>query len=295
MSGKAELIKALTLATLEFKPIGKNSTAKVTTKTGGQYSYSYATLDDIIIATKEALSKHGLAITHTTEDKDGKMWLVSKLRHESGCPSDKVKSQIDKYITDSHMSAVQGYGSIITYLKRYHIGMLLNIALDEDSDGVDKGEKPKEKPKAESQQKPKANEKGDAGQAIKPTLDEYIKRIEECKNVFEIKAWGEKHKEEIKTLAEADIKRVREVFSLHQDILQKEHDVDKLAQITAKDKGVIRAYLDDGELWGGDEIIKALKGNADAIATLDKEIDDYISGKSADLLGGGEKEHNLPA
>lgn len=283
MGGKAELIKALSLATLEFKPIGKNSTAKVTTKNGGQYSYSYATLDDIIIATKEALSRHGLAITHTTKDVDGKMWLISKLRHESGCPSDKVKSQIDKFITDSHMSAVQSYGSIITYLKRYHIGMLLNIALDEDDDGVDKGEKLK------------ANEKGESVPLEKPTADEYIKRIEACKNIFEIKSWGEKHKEEMKTLVEGDLKKVREVFSLHQDLLQKEHDIDKLSQLTKKAKDVIRAFLDNGDLWGKDAITKALKGNPDAITDLKINIEGYVADKSAtDLLGDGEKVHNPP-
>ena len=133
---KNELISALCKATLEFNPITKDSNAKVKTKTGGEYGYAYASLDLIILSTRTALSNNGLNIRHYVEYRDdGKAWLVSELRHISGCEPDKTESSIDKFTGDSYMSLVQNYGSIMTYLRRYHMALLLNIAIDEDDDG----------------------------------------------------------------------------------------------------------------------------------------------------------------
>lgn len=293
MGEKSELIEALAKATLEFKSINKNGKAKVRTKSGSEYSYEYATLDDIINATSEALSNNGLTLSHKTQEFNGETWLVSKLRHKSGCPSDKTKSKIDKYVNEGYMSAVQAYGSIITYLKRYHIGMLLNIAIDEDDDGKDSNgktgqkQKPQENEKEQPPQNPPENE-------LK-TVADYEKRIKECKNIFEIKSWGEKHADEIKKLGKQDADKIRTIFALTKDILQKDHDVEKLSQLTKKAKDVVKAYLDEGDLWGDDVMARALRGNPDAITAFDKELDDYIADKQVDLLGNGESEHNPPA
>jgi len=133
---KSELISALCKATLEFEPITKDSRAKVKTKSGSEYSYEYVSLDLIIISTRKALANNGLNVRHYIEFKeDGKSWLVSELRHSSGCEPDKTESPIDKFTGDSYMSIVQNYGSIMTYLRRYHMALLLNIAIDEDDDG----------------------------------------------------------------------------------------------------------------------------------------------------------------
>jgi hypothetical protein len=132
---KAPLIEALCKATLEFDPIVKDENAKVKTKSGSEYGYSYASLDMIILATRKALASNGLNITHYTEEREGKTWLITELRHSSGCLPDKTESCIDKFTADSYMSVIQNFGSIITYLKRYHIAMLLNVAIDEDDDG----------------------------------------------------------------------------------------------------------------------------------------------------------------
>lgn len=133
---KGKLIEALCKATLEFEPITKDSKAKVKTKSGSEYSYDYVSLDAIINATKKGLANNGLNIRHYIKyKKDGKAWLVSELRHSSGCKPDITKAPIDKFTGDSYMSIIQNFGSIITYLKRYGISMLLNIAIDEDDDG----------------------------------------------------------------------------------------------------------------------------------------------------------------
>jgi hypothetical protein len=149
VEGKGALIQALCKAILEFGPIVKDSKAKVKTKAGSEYTYDYVSLDAIINATKDGLSNNGLNIIHYIKyKKDGTAWLISELRHISGCEPDRTKAPIDKFTGDSYMSIIQNFGSIITYLKRYGISMLLNIAIDEDDDGQTKEQpKGKEKPK----------------------------------------------------------------------------------------------------------------------------------------------------
>lgn len=144
---KGALIEALCKAMLEFEPITKDSKARVKTKSGSEYTYDYVSLDLIIISTRKALANNGLNIRHYIEFKpDGKSWLISELRHSSGCDPDKTESPIDKFTGDSYMSVVQNYGSIMTYLRRYHMALLLNIAIDEDTDGneQDKGKTDKQ-------------------------------------------------------------------------------------------------------------------------------------------------------
>jgi negative regulator of genetic competence, sporulation and motility len=207
---RSELIQALAKATLEFKSIGKQGKAKVRTKSGAEYSYEYATLDDIINATSEALSNNGLTLSHKTVERDGESYLVSRLRHESGCKPDKTKSKIDKYVNDGYMSAVQAYGSIITYLKRYHIGMLLNIAIDEDNDGKDIGKSEKKEKQKEQPQEPSQNTE----------IPVFIARINEIENIFELNGWVGKHTPDLKKLNKADQETIRKLLSKRRIELQ---------------------------------------------------------------------------
>jgi hypothetical protein len=137
----SELVKALCKAKKDFKNItrdGKNPFL----------NSKYVTLDAIINATEDALSDNGLVIMHHQELIDSNKFLVTELIHESG----QIKSTetcMNEYITvqtnergNAKVTPIQIFGSIITYLKRYHIGELLNVAIDEDNDGsapTDKG------------------------------------------------------------------------------------------------------------------------------------------------------------
>ena len=172
----SKLIESLCKATLEFEPITKDSNAKVKTKSGSEYGYSYASLDLIILSTRKALANNGLNIHHYTINKEDKTWLVTELRHISGCEADKTESMIDKFTGDSYMSTVQNFGSIITYLKRYHIAMLLNIAIDEDNDGnsPDIG-------KAKPKKNPSDPDSSDSVALDKISEQEMIQILENCK------------------------------------------------------------------------------------------------------------------
>ena len=212
-NGKGELIKALAKATLEFEPITKDGDAQVTTKTGGKYGYGYATLDNIIKATKKGLADNGLNIRHYNEDKeDGKLWLVSELRHVSGCEPDKTESPIEKFTEGSYMSAIQSFGSVITYLKRYHMGELLNLAIDEDDDGKsgDKG-KPAQKPVDE---KPKEKPNDMPPKPPPPTelYTKFIDAINAIDSIPHLNNWAKAHKSEIDLMSDEKRQNLRDLF-----------------------------------------------------------------------------------
>lgn len=146
---KNELIVALCKAKLEFEPITKDGKAKTE-----KFSYDYASLDMIIKATDKALANNGLNIRHYIESKEDKMVLVTELRHISGCTPDRTETPIERFVdAGGRMSAIQSFGSALTYLRRYHMGLLLNIAIDEADDGKEAGktQQPKGQPKSNFQ------------------------------------------------------------------------------------------------------------------------------------------------
>ncbi len=145
----SELVKALCKAKKDFKNISRDGKNPF-------LNSKYVTLDAIINATEDALSDNGLVIMHHQELIEDHKFLVTELIHESG----QIKSTetcMNEYITiqtnergNAKVTPIQIFGSIITYLKRYHIGELLNVAIDEDTDGNAPTEKGKQAEKAQN-------------------------------------------------------------------------------------------------------------------------------------------------
>ena len=118
------LAAALAKAQSAFAPVTRSKTVKVTTKTGGSYTFSYAPLDTVLDAVRKPLADNGLALVQLL---DGQA-LVTLLIHESG-------AQLEGRTPIPGSNDVQGYGSAITYLRRYAIQALLGIAAEDDDDG----------------------------------------------------------------------------------------------------------------------------------------------------------------
>ena len=103
-----------------------NSTVKVKTRTGGEYSFKYADLSECKAAAKKPLSENGLAVTQLIEDDYS---LLTVLMHSSGqWISSRVKMPISE-------PGAQAIGSAITYAKRYAFCAILGIVADDDEDG----------------------------------------------------------------------------------------------------------------------------------------------------------------
>lgn len=91
----------------------------------------FADLTSVIDASRPFLSKNGLSVNHFTDiSEDGMVNLICQLNHSSGqwmrgyYPIRPVKSD------------PQGYGSALTYAKRYTYSAIVGVAvIDEDDDG----------------------------------------------------------------------------------------------------------------------------------------------------------------
>lgn len=126
-----ELVTALAKAQLNFAPIKKTATAKVRSEKAS-YDYKYATLDEVIDATRPALNAQGIAVMQFPKiSYDGGRCIVSvttTLFHGSqwiSCTVDLLCSRADP----------QGIGSVMTYARRYSRQCVIDVAAEADDDG----------------------------------------------------------------------------------------------------------------------------------------------------------------
>ncbi len=122
----AELFTALSKAQADITTPKRDKTAKI-----GNYSYSYADLASTRDVTRKSLKDNGLAIVQMpSTDDSGQVSITTLITHSSG-----------EWIAPPPLSGVptqatpQGIGSIITYLRRYALSAVLNMATEEDDDG----------------------------------------------------------------------------------------------------------------------------------------------------------------
>lgn len=129
MSEHKSLAEALAAFQESMPVVTKSKTAKVPTKSGGSYSYSYADLATVSEIAMPRLTAHGLSFTCAPRLTDaGHYELVGTLRHASGESTDgalPIKG-----------GTPQELGSSITYARRYLLGAMTGIVTDDDDDGA---------------------------------------------------------------------------------------------------------------------------------------------------------------
>lgn len=115
----SESITSIAKALIEFhkqvEPIKKNATADT-----GKYSYSYATLENVIEKTKDALQASSLIIVQSQTE--------TRLIHATG---EWIEIEIK---LPSVKEDPQKYGSAITYARRYGYAAILGLATETDDD-----------------------------------------------------------------------------------------------------------------------------------------------------------------
>lgn len=127
----ASLAEALAAFQAEAPTFTKGKTAKVKMKTGGEYSYKYADLSDILPVVSPLLAKYGLSwSSKPARAEDGQLVLRYRLLHTSGeTDGDEMPLGVDPHCKPQEL------GSAITYMRRYAMTAQLNIATEEDDDG----------------------------------------------------------------------------------------------------------------------------------------------------------------
>lgn len=120
-----ELISALAKARLEFTEPEQDRTARIESSKAN-YSYSYASLPEILSSIYPALGNHGLALVTPIEIRDdGNLYAIVTLYHSSG---DSISSE---YPMPPGLPA-KDFGGVLKTVRRHLICSLLNISPTED-------------------------------------------------------------------------------------------------------------------------------------------------------------------
>jgi hypothetical protein len=123
----------------ECPVLDKNATAKITTKTGGSYSYTFTPLPDICKQVNPILERHGLSYSWTTKEAAHPkvLMVVCVLRHVDG-HEERAEFPVPTE-TDAAMSGAQKVGAALTYGRRQSLVSVLGIVTaDEDDDAPDR-------------------------------------------------------------------------------------------------------------------------------------------------------------
>ena len=124
----AELAAALAEAQAELPVVPKRHVARVPTRSGGEYAYKYADLEDVVSASRPVLAKHALAVMQMTGYADGHDTLTTRVMHRSG---QWAESTMRLFLAQE---SPQAQGSALTYARRYAWCAALGIVADEDDD-----------------------------------------------------------------------------------------------------------------------------------------------------------------
>ena len=131
-----ELAKAMLKVQADLQPALKDRE--------NTFSHSrYATLNSVMDACRDALITNGIWLTqYPVPVETGHVGLATKLTHaKSG------QWQSSLMVMPLSKADPQGYGSAITYSRRYALSALIGIVTEEDDDGVSAGAAPDQRSK----------------------------------------------------------------------------------------------------------------------------------------------------
>ena len=109
------------------------------------FKSQYADLSAVLEVSKPALAKHGLALTQFPGEADGRVTMTTMLIHESGEWILLPPASIPLAAQTAH-----GFGSAISYLRRYttQAALGISVGLSDDDDGNEAtAQAPKKAPK----------------------------------------------------------------------------------------------------------------------------------------------------
>lgn len=117
-----ELATAMAKAQSEIKSALKDSK-------NPHFKSSYADLTSVWDACRAALTKNGLSVVQVPGFDENDVWLETMILHASG------ESISGRYPLRPQPQTPQGYGSALTYARRYSLAAMVGVVADEDDDG----------------------------------------------------------------------------------------------------------------------------------------------------------------
>lgn len=122
----AALAPALAKAQAEFGTVEKAARAEVPTRSGGKFSYTYATLTDVLEAVLPVLNSNGISVQQWPGWESGMVTLETVLMHVSG---EWMAASMAMPVAGD---GAQAAGSAITYARRYALASILGLKQDDD-------------------------------------------------------------------------------------------------------------------------------------------------------------------
>lgn len=141
-------------------------------KTNPAFRSRYADLGSVWDAIRGPMTKHGLSVIQMPHSDPTTFWLTTRLMHSSGewlegdYPLNPVKHD------------PQGYGSAITYARRYALMAVLGVAPEDDDGNAASGRKNDAAPAA-----PAAPAKPTISDDLKEAANQIKARIDEAKSL----------------------------------------------------------------------------------------------------------------
>lgn len=137
-SARAAFFEALADVQDAMPEIPKNQRAQIKTRSGSNYGYTYAGLEDITRTIRPVLREHGLSYSWDVQDGDDVLHVVCIVRHVAGHEERATfPVPVD---TKAAMSAAQKNGAALTYGRRQSLIAVLGLTTtDDDIDGADIG------------------------------------------------------------------------------------------------------------------------------------------------------------
>lgn len=129
----SEFAAALADFQRECPPIKRAASAKIATKGGAQFSYTYAPLDEIARTVGPLLHERGLSYTWDSDVKDRMLCAICTLRHVNG--HSVTASFTAPTETSAGMSEQQKFAAALTFARRQSLVQVLGLTTtDEDTD-----------------------------------------------------------------------------------------------------------------------------------------------------------------
>jgi hypothetical protein len=197
-----ELATALAKAQAAMKPAVKDST-------NPHFKSKYADLTSVWEACRDALTKNGLSVVQATEFDGDLVWIETHLLHSSG---EAIKG---RYPLRPQQQTPQGYGSAISYARRYALAAMVGVVADDD-DGAAASERPATNGAAHYEATPASTMQGRKNEAdgikkAREWTNEAIAAIGKFKSKVELDTWIGKNT--------PTIDRLKEVVPEEHDVL----------------------------------------------------------------------------
>lgn len=174
----------VTFAEAFLKVQSSIKTAIKDTANGAFKGTKYADLGAVWDAVKVPLHDNGFSIIQSPDFDAGDMWLKTTILHVSG---EKMEG---RYPLRPTKNDPQGYGSALTYARRYSISAMLGVIADDDDDG-NAASRPAAAPAPQTQREaihtPMQDQ--DVADGVKNFVAEMKKAVDSCKTVAAVTDW----------------------------------------------------------------------------------------------------------